>query len=65
MAECDGGKSTSGIRDTNSLELLGQEAGDSGGMGGLAADLRYMRKGDGLRGRGGSPGAVVETGVSG
>ena len=39
MAECDGGKSTSGIRDTNSLELLGQEAGDSGGMGGLAADL--------------------------
>ena len=39
VAEGGGGKSTSGSGDTTAPDLLGQEAGDSGGMGGLTADL--------------------------
>ena len=36
VTEGGGGKSTSWIGDTTAPDLLGQEAGESGGMGGLA-----------------------------
>ena len=39
VAEGGGGQSTSGSRDTTALDLLGQEAGESGEMGGLTAYL--------------------------
>ena len=65
VAEGGGRKSASGSRDTTAPDLLGQESGNSGGMGGLTAYLQGMRKGDGLRGRGEATGALVETGGSG
>ena len=37
MAEGGGGKRTSGSGDTTAPGLLGQEEGDSGGIGGLTA----------------------------
>ena len=61
MGEGGSGKSASGIWDTRSLDLLGQEAGYSVVMGGLTAYLRCMREVYGLRGRGEAPGDVVET----
>ena len=39
VVEGSGGQSTSGIRDTTALDLLGQEKGDCGRMGGLTAYL--------------------------
>ena len=49
------GQSASGSRDTTAPDLIGQEAGYSGRMGGLTSYLRGMRKGDWLRGRGEAP----------
>ena len=57
-----GGKNiASGSRDTTATDLLGKEAGNSGVMGGFTTYFRVMREGDGLRGRGETLGAVVET----
>ena len=53
MEEGGDGQSTSGSGDTTVPDLLGQEAGKSGRMGGLTAYLRCMSKVDGLQGRGG------------
>ena len=39
MVEGGGGNSTSGSGDTTTPDLLGQEEGISGGMGGLTDDL--------------------------
>ena len=65
MAEGGGGKSVSRSGDTTAPDLLGQEAGDSGGMGGLKSYLRGMCEGGGLRGRGGALGDVMDTCFSG
>ena len=65
MVEGGGGKSTSGSGDTIVPDLLGQEAGGSGGIGGLTAYLRCMRKGYSLLVRGEDQGVMVETGGSG
>ena len=64
MAEGGSKKSTSGSKDTTAPDLLRQEAGNSGGMGGPMAHIQCMSNRDGLRGRGESPGALVETGDS-
>ena len=45
VAEGGGRKSTSGSRDTTAPYLLGQEAGDSGRMGGLTAYIQCMHEG--------------------
>ena len=50
-----------GAGDTTATELFGYEAGKSGGMGGLTSYFQGMHKGCGLRERGESTGAVVET----
>ena len=65
VVEGGGGKITSGSEDTTDPDLLGHEAGDRDGMGGLTSYLWRLRGGYGLRGRGGSPGAVVDTGGRG
>ena len=44
VVEVGNGKSNSGIGDTTAMDLLRQEAGNSGGMGGLAAYLLGMRE---------------------
>ena len=64
VAEGGGVKSTSWSGYTTTPYLLGKEVGDSGGMGGLTANIRCMRKIDGLQRRGEAPGAMVETGSS-
>ena len=60
-----GGQSTSGSRDTTAPELLGQETGESGRMGGLTAYLLCINEEYGLKGRGEFPGAAMETGGDG
>ena len=54
-------QSASGGGDTTALDLLVQEAGDSGVIGGLPEYLQGMRKGDGLLGIWGDSVAMVET----
>ena len=56
------GQSASGSGDTTAPDLHWQEASDSGGVGGFTAYFRGIREGDGLRGRGEAPGAVVAAG---
>ena len=51
--------------DTTAPDILGQNTGKSGVMGGLKDYLLCMCEGDRLRGRVEDPGAVVETGVRG
>ena len=63
----DGGSKTnnSGSGDTTSLNLLGQETGESGGMGGPTSHIQCTCKGDGIGRRGEALGDMVETGGSG
>ena len=46
MAEDGGKQSTSGRGDTTAPDLLGQDTGDSGGLGGHMAYFRCMCEGD-------------------
>ena len=48
MAEGFGEQSTSGIRNKNAPDLLVQNTGDSGGVGGPTAYFLRMCKGEGL-----------------
>ena len=52
--------SASGSGEKITTDLHGQEAGDNGGVGGFTAYFWHMHEGDGLRGRGETPGSVVE-----
>ena len=46
------------------MDICGQETGESGGVGVPTDNFRLFCKRDGLLGRGNSPTAVVEAGVS-
>ena len=48
VSEGGDGQSTSGSGDTTAPDLLGQESGDSGGMGVPTAHIWFMYKVDGL-----------------
>ena len=63
----DGGSKniTSGSGGTTSPDLLGQEIGESGGMGGPTAHIQCMCKGYGIGRRGEALDEMVETGGSG
>ena len=61
VAEGRGTKSTSGSKDTAALDLLGQDTGDNGGVGGPTAYFLTFFKGDRILGRGKTPGAVMDT----
>ena len=65
MEEGRGVQRASGREETTAPDLLGQEARNRSGMGGLTAYILGMYGGDGFRGRGESPVDVVEISGSG
>ena len=65
MAEGDGLQSNSSSGDTTALDLLGQEAGDSGRMSGLTTYLQGMCKIYMLQGREESKVAMEKTCIIG